>query len=113
MLSLQRAEELAPFWETLAILNRWMFEPVLMWNDDNVDSAQMCSETHVRNHDISCLRSPRLLGGHPGESGAILSETSWQGQQQMLGKRHIGLILLTCQGRLSRKSDLRLSLLPS
>ena len=30
-----------------------MVGPALMWNDDSVDSAQMCSEIHVRNHGIS------------------------------------------------------------
>jgi hypothetical protein len=57
-----------------------------MSNDGNVDSVEMCLKTHVRNHDISLLKYLEELGGHPGESGAILPEISSRGQHQMLGK---------------------------
>jgi hypothetical protein len=32
-------------------------------NDGNVDSVQMCLETHVRNHDISLLKYLDKWGG--------------------------------------------------
>jgi hypothetical protein len=51
------------FAETLTISSLWMCELAGMWNDDNVDIAQMCLQTHVRNHGISLFKPPRRMGG--------------------------------------------------
>ena len=34
-----------------------------MWNVGNVGNAQTFDETHARNHDTSCSKTPRSFGG--------------------------------------------------
>jgi hypothetical protein len=63
VLRLRQAVQNESFVETLAVSNPLMCGLAWMLNDDNVDNAQMCSETHVRNHDISLLKPPRRMGG--------------------------------------------------
>lgn len=60
---LRQAVRHESFAETLAALNLLKCGLAWMWNDDNVDNAQMCSETHVRNLDISLLKPPQRMGG--------------------------------------------------